>query len=178
MVKGTKTLLARREGKDYFFTYLVEDQDENSLYVRAYPIGGGHEFKIPRKDIVSMDAVVPRTIRKKKVGFDESQWGIYDAYVFDNNYWNGWLQPFLEREAVKQFVDEQNKLDEDYTDLAYRFENNVLYINYKEYDQSEEIEATTIEYEDKEIKVWDVSLGLCWIEWTDEELENEGGEDV
>ncbi|MCP4648759.1 MAG: hypothetical protein GY853_01585 [PVC group bacterium] len=162
-----KILKVEQNGKPYYFNYRDEDVKEDCI--SCFPLGGGFSYSIPKSDIVEMDVILPTDIKKIKVGFDYIEGGIYDAYVDTNCKWNGWECPWMEKDQILKFIENTTDFTgNNNSPMSFRMEGDVLI----HHDGEEEyrIEKRILICDTKPIKVWDVSLGLCWQEWTQEEI--------
>ena len=160
-----KTLSAKRNSKIFYYQYYEEDVSER--YVLAYPVGGGFQRSVPREDIISMDATIPVEISTTTVGFAEGC-PTYKAYIFANDRWNGWLQPYVEKDQLLKFIKDQ--ADDPHVEDRYNLRGNTLVVNQSMGDDeyTHTVEAKTITYNGKEIKVWGIGLGLCWTDMEEE----------
>jgi len=155
-----------KKGETYYMSY--EDENVHSDHVHCYPIGGGFEHVISLS-IITLDVAIERSLSKIIVGFDESELGVYEGYIYDNDCWNGWLKPYLDEKQLKRFI---NDMTIEGSEIKYTLINDILKTEYLDEMQGDsfDTESTIIEFEGKIIKVWDVSNGLCWDEWKKEQL--------
>ena len=78
----------------------LEVAEEHHDHYRAFPLGGGFQRKI-HKDQARI--VEPKSNwQEVKVGFDEPPW--IPALVDLNYRWNGWLDPFFEKDVIMSYL--------------------------------------------------------------------------
>ena len=159
--------------------------------VTCHPIGGGFVGTIFNENIEERNATLPRGWHKQLVGFDNCELGIYNAFIMENDFWNGWLNPYLTEDEAKRFAINQEVIFDhelDYCGSAdkWTFKDGVLYQQYfddeddylarkdepldKVYEDgsltAQMITPDEIEFGGETVKVWGVGYGYCWQEWT------------
>lgn len=82
--------------------------------------------------------------------------------------WNGWGCPAAPRELIERWIEaEKKELGESY----FRFNGDTLeYMHHDDEEVYGTAEPTKINYMGREIEVYGISLGLCWNEYTVEDI--------
>jgi hypothetical protein len=148
------------------------EQCRTAGVVKAFPEGGGFGCRIPVTEVVEWDATPEHVYRLGWVGFDGEERYIR-AWTAPTERWNGWAHPYAERAEVEKFIQKQaERAAENGNDGGYLtagFDGNELVVHDPNYDEADSrVPAETILVPDPEgqrnVEVWDLSLGLCWEE--------------
>lgn len=157
----THSIIKTKTGA-YFET--TEDQicpPFKAPFIKCWPVGGGFEQHIPRRDIAEYDAKLPANIQLLTVGFWEKP--ICQAYCDLNQRWNGWLCPRVDRANLEKFLGVIATVP---GAAKFAWDGNTLVVTYPDgYDCAPDlIEPFTLKVGGTYVKVWDISLGYVWTE--------------
>lgn len=137
--------------------------------IEASPIGGGFVRHVPLKHIVARNVTLPEELVKTRVGFDEPEWGVYDAYIDPVRRWNGWLIPLMTLDAVREFGAKQARLvdeDEGFEDWVEVSEDGIVTSHHKVAFEDESYQITPVVIDG--MTLYNMGLGLCWQEYPEE----------
>ena len=111
-----------------------------------------------------------------KFGFDCEGEGPNEVYTGWTNgrTWNGWASPLVEKAVLLEWIGNTQLCGE--MTLAFDESENQLWIEWISTPNGESLEDDStcvvdcewINTPNGETMVWDISLGLCWINWDNE----------
>ena len=156
-----KTLILKTKDGRYWD---LADSTTSDDPILAAPHGGGFICKIPRADVADYDAALPEQYRLVTVGFEDL--AVCKAHVNFEDRWNGWLQPLVDEENLRKFLESQLRLASDcYEVCTGRLDNGILHITHAGYpagEANEAIPAQEINFAGQQVEVWPIGLGLTW----------------
>lgn len=168
-------------GLHYWHYDPAEQKDMDEHTIRAWPIGGGFAKGIPKSHVTDWNTTFPRVYKAGWVGFgDFADYGLIPCYLNPHDSWNGWAKPMVDAEGLKLFLARQQRFSEKPEEMGTvatgRMVDDAVIWHDPNYTDDEDITITP-EWIDVEggpkvgVKVWDISLGLTWDEFSAEERE-------
>lgn len=138
-------------------------------HVLAFPLGGGFQCQIPKQEIVDANAEPKAKFELAYLGFDD---GPICRGFLSGRLWNGWERPLMNREQVTKFMEVYDGSG-DGQHVEWRGDD-LYYVNDQDGDGNAVIQPKIVERssepgsEGKVVHLWDMSLGMTWVHWTDE----------
>jgi hypothetical protein len=160
-------MIQTRDGSYWEPVTLAEGQENLAATVSAYPAGGGMQVSIPKEDVIDWDAKFPENKwRYVWVGFDGD--AVCKAYLGPKR-WNGFEIPFVDRENLLRFIAYQDAYSKEAFDVTTGRINASGHFEVSDDNGGYVlVPSTKIQFEGKEVEVWDIGFGLVWDEWEEE----------